>query len=69
MPCNGGAEQAAEKLESAVILRSNGDEESRVALKMLRARSFATLRMTAFERFSAVWEAPPFLIRGEKSGL
>jgi hypothetical protein len=43
----GGALQAAEKLESAVILRSSGDEESRIALKMLRARSFAALRMTA----------------------
>jgi hypothetical protein len=37
----GRASQAAEKLESAVILRSSGDEESRIALKMLRARSFA----------------------------
>jgi hypothetical protein len=50
---DGGYQQAAEKLESAVILRSSGDEESRIALKMLRARSFAMLRMTAFERFSA----------------
>ena len=37
----GGALQAAEKLESPVILRSSGDEESRIALKMLRPRSFA----------------------------
>jgi hypothetical protein len=43
----GGAEQAAEKPKSAVILRSSGDEESRIALKILRARSFAALRMTA----------------------
>jgi len=43
----GGALQAADKLEWAVILRSSGDEESRIALKMLRARSFASLRMTA----------------------
>jgi hypothetical protein len=37
----GGALELAEKLESAVILRSSGDEESCIALKMLRARSFA----------------------------
>jgi hypothetical protein len=37
----GGASQAAEKTESAVILRSSGDEESRIPLKMLGARSFA----------------------------
>ena len=43
----GGALQAAEKPYNAVILRSSGDEESRIALKMLRARSFAALRMTA----------------------
>jgi hypothetical protein len=36
-----GAKQAVKKFESAVILRSSGDEESRIALKMLRARSFA----------------------------
>jgi hypothetical protein len=41
MPCNGGTEELAAKLESAVILRSSGDEESRTALKILRARSFA----------------------------
>jgi hypothetical protein len=35
------AKQAAEKLQSAVILRSSGDEESRIALKKNRARSFA----------------------------
>jgi hypothetical protein len=65
----GGAEQAAEKLESPVILRSSGDEESRIAMKMLRARSFAALRMTALERFSAASKSPPFQIRGEKSRL
>ena len=41
LPRRGGALQAAEKLESPVILRSSGDEESRIALKMLRPRSFA----------------------------
>jgi hypothetical protein len=29
----GGASEPAEKLESAVILRSSGDEESRIASK------------------------------------
>jgi hypothetical protein len=43
----GGAKQAAEKLAGTVILRSSGDEESRIALKILRAGSFAALRMTA----------------------
>jgi hypothetical protein len=42
-----GTLQAAEKLDSAVILRSSGDEESRIALNILRARFFAVLRMTA----------------------
>ena len=55
----GGALAVAEKLESAVILRSSGDEESRIALKILRARSFAALRMTALEGFSAACLAPP----------
>ena len=55
----GGALQAADKLEWAVILRSSGDEESRIALKMLRARSFAALRMTAWTSFSAASLAPP----------
>jgi hypothetical protein len=53
-----GALQAAEKLESAVILRSSGDEESRIALKINRARSFAALRMTAWKGFSAACLAP-----------
>jgi hypothetical protein len=66
---SGGAKQAAEKLESPVILRNSGDEESRIAMKMLRARSFAALRMTALERFSAASKSPPFQIRGEKSRL
>ena len=55
----GGASQAAEKLESTVILRSSGDEESRIPLKMLRARSFASLRTTALVGFSAACSAPP----------
>jgi hypothetical protein len=42
----GGALQAAEKLEGAVILRSSGDEESRIALKMRRARSFAEFTLS-----------------------
>jgi len=40
------AKDHANQLESAVILRSSGDEESRIALKILRARFFAALRMT-----------------------
>jgi hypothetical protein len=35
------------KPKGAVILRSGGDEEPRIALKKLRARFFAALRMTA----------------------
>jgi hypothetical protein len=53
-----------------------GDEEPRTALKTLRARFFAALRMTANElrmtaraSFSAACKAPPFQSRGEKSGL
>jgi hypothetical protein len=53
----GHALQAAEKLKGAVILRSSGDEESRIALKTLRARSFAPLRMTALWGFSAACKA------------
>ena len=49
----GGALQAAEKLESAVILRSSGDEESRIALKILRARSFAQFTLGGRARFFA----------------
>jgi len=45
--------QAAKKLVGTVILRSSSDEESRIAMKILRARSFAALRMTALGSFSA----------------
>jgi hypothetical protein len=41
------ASQAGEKLESAVILRRSTDEESCIALKMLKTRSCAAFRMTA----------------------
>jgi hypothetical protein len=37
----GGTLQAAEKPKSAVILRSSSDEESRIALRILRAISSA----------------------------
>jgi hypothetical protein len=42
------------------LQRSSGDEESRIALKMLRARSFAPLRMTALQGFSAACKVSPF---------
>jgi hypothetical protein len=40
-------------LKSAVILRSSGDEESRIALKILRARSFAKFTLSGRARFFA----------------
>jgi hypothetical protein len=49
----GTALQAAEKPKSAVILRSSGDEESCIALKMLRARSFAQFTLSGRARFFA----------------
>jgi hypothetical protein len=41
-------EPVAEELVGTVILRSYSDEESRLALEIVRARSFAALRMSAF---------------------
>ena len=38
---------------------AEGDEESRTALKILRARFLAPLGMTAYKRFSAACKAPP----------
>ena len=60
----GRASQAAEKPVWPVIPRSPpfllaDDEESRTALKILRARFLAPLGMTAWRSFSAACSAPP----------
>src|SRR5208337_1042950 len=61
--------QAAGKPTEAVILSEAKNLALSVFKKIRRARSFAALRMTPVERFSAACEAPPFQTRGEKCGL
>jgi hypothetical protein len=48
----GKTRRACHSEEPQVVL-SEAKEESRIAMKMRRARSFAALRMTAGKRFSA----------------
>jgi len=43
--------------------RAAGDEESRISLRMRRARSFATLRMTAEKGFPQPVKASPSGVR------
>jgi hypothetical protein len=66
----GGVKQAAEKLAGTFILRATGDGKSRTALKTVRARSFAALRMTVRKVFFAACKASPAPSKGsEKYGL
>jgi hypothetical protein len=68
----GRVKQAAEKPLEAVILRSPpfllaDDEGSRIVLKILRARFLASLRMTAWKRFSAACKTPPCPVAPRKT--